>query len=153
MLVAKIASALKIIITTLYFRRRINVEEQHGKKHYRFLRGGQIPNMIHEHFRATGAHEAAQGLSDLFNIRLIEWWCSGFRYKMGPSSVSSKWNSCGKCPGRLVQVKKTRCCSASDHIGNERSWNAKAVKDWRLRWENTLIRWSGRVTSEPGMWG
>ena len=26
--------------------------------------------MICEHFRATGAHEAAQGLSDLFNIRL-----------------------------------------------------------------------------------
>ena len=26
--------------------------------------------MIHEHFRATGAYEVAQGLSDLFNIRL-----------------------------------------------------------------------------------
>ena len=26
--------------------------------------------MIYEHFRATGAYEAAQGLSDLFNIRL-----------------------------------------------------------------------------------
>ena len=26
--------------------------------------------MIYEHFRATGAYEAVQGLSDLFNIRL-----------------------------------------------------------------------------------
>ena len=26
--------------------------------------------MIYEHFRATGAYEALQGLSDLFNIRL-----------------------------------------------------------------------------------
>ena len=25
--------------------------------------------MIHEHFRATGACEAVQGLTDLFNIR------------------------------------------------------------------------------------
>ena len=29
--------------------------------------GGQIAYMIYEHFRATGAHEAVQGLSDLFN--------------------------------------------------------------------------------------
>ena len=26
--------------------------------------------MIYEHFRATGAYEAVQGLSDLFNVRL-----------------------------------------------------------------------------------
>ena len=26
--------------------------------------------MIYEHFRATGARDAAQGLSDLFNVRL-----------------------------------------------------------------------------------
>ena len=26
--------------------------------------------MIYEHFRATGAYEVVQGLSDLFNIRL-----------------------------------------------------------------------------------
>ena len=26
--------------------------------------------MIYEHFRATGAYDAVQGLSDLFNIRL-----------------------------------------------------------------------------------
>ena len=26
--------------------------------------------MISEHFRATGAHEAVQGLSDLFTVRL-----------------------------------------------------------------------------------
>ena len=31
---------------------------------------GDIAYMICEHFRATGAFEAVQGLSDLFNIRL-----------------------------------------------------------------------------------
>ena len=36
----------------------------------RFLRGRQIAHTIYEHFRATGAYEAVQGLSDLFNIRL-----------------------------------------------------------------------------------
>ena len=28
--------------------------------------------MIHEHFLATGAHEAVQGLSDLLDIRLLD---------------------------------------------------------------------------------
>ena len=32
--------------------------------------GGKIAYMIYEHFRATEAYEAVQGLSDLFNIRL-----------------------------------------------------------------------------------
>ena len=39
-------------------------------KHDRFLRGRQFAYMIYEHCRATGAFEAVQGLSDLFNIRL-----------------------------------------------------------------------------------
>ena len=39
-------------------------------KHDRFLRGRQIAYMIYKHFRATGAHEAVQGLSDLFKKHL-----------------------------------------------------------------------------------
>ena len=39
------------------------------QKDDRFLRRKEIAYMICEHFRATGAHEAVQGLSDLFNIR------------------------------------------------------------------------------------
>ena len=39
-------------------------------KHDRFLRGRQIAYMSYKHVRATGAHEAVQGLSDLFNIHL-----------------------------------------------------------------------------------
>ena len=62
MLDAKIASALKRIITNQYFRRRINVEKQHAPKYDRFLRGRQIAYMIYEHYRATGAHEAGNNL-------------------------------------------------------------------------------------------
>ena len=46
------------------------VEEQRAQKSDRFLRGRQIAYMIYEYFRATGAFEAVQGLSDLFRIRL-----------------------------------------------------------------------------------
>ena len=39
-------------------------------KHDRFWRRRQIAHMTHEYFRATGAYESVQGLSDLFTIRL-----------------------------------------------------------------------------------
>ena len=67
---AKIASALKKLITNMHFRRRVCTEDLRAQNETRFLRGGQIAFMICEHFRATGAYDAAQGLSDLFNARL-----------------------------------------------------------------------------------
>ena len=70
MLDAMIASALKKIISSVHFRRGVSVEEQRAQKYDRFLRGRQIAYMIYEHFRATEAHEAVQGLSDLFNFSL-----------------------------------------------------------------------------------
>ena len=69
---AKIAFSLKKMIFNPHFRRRVSVEEQHAQKHDRFLRGRQIAFMIHDHFPATGACDAAQGLSHLFNIHLRE---------------------------------------------------------------------------------
>ena len=67
----RLASAFKKLLNRhVQFRRRASVEEQRAQKYDRFLRGRLIAYMIYEHFRATGAHEAAQGLSDLFNIRL-----------------------------------------------------------------------------------
>ena len=68
MLETKIASALKRIISNQFFRRRVDVEEQTAQKHDRFLRGRQTADMMYEHFRAIGAHEAALDLSDLFNV-------------------------------------------------------------------------------------
>ena len=71
MLDAMIASALKKLFNTqIHFRRRVGVEEHRAQKHDRFLRGRQIACVIYECFRATGAHEAVQGLSDLFIVSL-----------------------------------------------------------------------------------
>ena len=70
MLDAKIASALKKILSSVNCRRRVSVEEQRASKSDRFLRGRQIAYMLCDHFRATGAYDAAHGLSDLFNIGL-----------------------------------------------------------------------------------
>ena len=67
---AKIASALKRTISSAHFRRRVSVEEQRAQKDDRFVRGSQIPYMMYEYFRATRAHEAVQGLSDLIQYTL-----------------------------------------------------------------------------------
>ena len=61
---------LDAMIAHVHFRKRVSVEEQRAQKYDRFFRGRQIAYMIYQHFRATGAYEAVQGLSDLFNIRL-----------------------------------------------------------------------------------
>ena len=50
--------------------KRVSVEEHRAQKDDRFMRGRQIAYIIFEYFRATGAYEAIQGLSDLFNFRL-----------------------------------------------------------------------------------
>ena len=70
MLDAKIASTLKKASHEFALCKRVSIEEQRAQKDDRFLRGRQIAYMTYEHFRATGAYEAVQGLSDLFNIRL-----------------------------------------------------------------------------------
>ena len=66
--VAKIASALKNIISNPHFRRSVSVEDQRAEEHYRIPQGRQIAYMIYDHFRATGVYDAAQDLSDLFNV-------------------------------------------------------------------------------------
>ena len=65
MLDAMIASALKRLLDNhVHIRKRASVEEQRAQKYDRFLRGRQIAYMIYEHFPATGAYEAVQGLPD-----------------------------------------------------------------------------------------
>ena len=54
----------------VHFRIRVSVEEQRAQKHDRISRRRQIAYMIYEHFRATGACEAVQGLAELFTLSL-----------------------------------------------------------------------------------
>ena len=77
MLDAKIASALRKIITNSNFR-RVSVEEQRAPKYNRFFRKRQIANVTYGHFQATGAYDTAQGLSDLFNICLQNYDVQNF---------------------------------------------------------------------------
>ena len=63
MLHARIASALRKIISIASFGKRVSVEEKRGQKYNRFLRGRPIANVINGHFQSTGAYDTAQGLA------------------------------------------------------------------------------------------
>ena len=90
MLDAMIASALKKLLNTqIHFRKRVSVEVQRAQKHDRFSRGRQIACMIHEYFRAFGAYEAVQGLSDLFTISLQNDDVQGFDVKWDEALLSA----------------------------------------------------------------
>ena len=67
---ANTASALKKLIANMHFRRRECTEELRAQNETRFLQGRHIASLIYAHVRATGAYDAAQGLSDPFNVRL-----------------------------------------------------------------------------------
>ena len=84
MLDARIASALRRIISNFFFGTRVSVEEQRAQIYFRFLRGRQIAYMIFAHFQSTGAYGTAQGLSDLFNICLQNHDVQDFLCNMRP---------------------------------------------------------------------
>ena len=122
MLDAKVASALKRMkrtITNQYFRRRTNVEELE----YRFLRGRQIACMIYEHFRATGAHDAALDLADFFNIYLHDDDIQDFDIRWDQALSAASETPLSDCLGSFVQDENTRVCSASDSIDYARPRN------------------------------
>ena len=109
MLDAMIASALrKLFDKHAHFRQRVSVEEHRAQKYYRFFRGRQIADMIYEHFRATGAYDAVQGLSNLFNKRLQNDDVQDFDTRWDQALLTASEILSENGPGRFVQVKNCR---------------------------------------------
>ena len=104
MLDAMIASTVKMLLTThVHFRKRVCVEEQRAQKGQPILT--REAYCFCDHFRATGAYEAVQGISDLFNVRLPDRRRSRFPYRMGPNSSISKWITNKK----TIVLSRTKC--------------------------------------------
>ena len=107
---AMIAAALKRLLDKhIHFRKRVIVEEQRAQKHDRLLRGRQIACMIHEQFRTTGAYEAVQCLSNLFNLRLQNDDSRWDKALLAASEIPTEMVF-----GGFVQVEIEGFCSASD---------------------------------------
>ena len=70
MLDAKIAPALNKIIQNSQFMKKVSLEEQKAQEEDRFLRGRQIPYMIYDNFRVTGAHDTVVDYADSFSVTL-----------------------------------------------------------------------------------
>ena len=56
----------------------------------KILRGRQITYMIYDHFRATGAHDAVHGLSDLFSVLLQNGVVQDFDVRWDQALLSAK---------------------------------------------------------------
>ena len=107
MLDAMIASALKILLDRhVHFRRRVSVEEQRAQKYDRYLRGRQIAYMIYEHFRATGAFEAVQGLSDWFTFSLQNDDVQDF---------DVRWVKLHYQPATCLQMRYWKSCTSQNY--------------------------------------
>ena len=98
MLDAKMASALKRIISDKYFQIRVSVEEQTGQKYDRFLRGRKLAYMIYDRFRATGARDAALDQSDLDNVSLPGDDFQDFDTRWDKVLLSASEKNKRKCP-------------------------------------------------------
>ena len=61
-------SRIELLDARIAFEGELMWKNKKARAQDRFLRGGQIAYMIYEHFRATGAHEAALALPDLFTV-------------------------------------------------------------------------------------
>ena len=75
--------------------------------------------MICEHFRATGAHEAALELSDFFTVSVqgddIQDFCASWDQALVPASEICKKNVLGSlCKMRI----RESVCSATDRVSN-----------------------------------
>ena len=124
-----IASALrKLLGKHVHFRKRVGVEEQRAQKDDRFLRGRQIACMIYEHFRATGAYEAVQGLSDLFNVRLQNEDVRDFDVRWDQALPSASDMPSDAIVEGLYKSKITGLCPASDCLSLARPRNCQ--KQW-----------------------
>ena len=134
MLDAKIASALKRIISNQYFRRRVYVEERDAQKNDRF--STRKTDCLHDLRPFSSNRRSWRSSSPIRSLQcfLTRRCHSGFRYQMGPSSTICKRSTWRKRPGEFEQDWDTRVCSASDCISDvwTRNWsrpsNAKLSK-------------------------
>ena len=118
MLDAMIASALKKLLTHVHFRKRVSVQEQRAQKDDRFSRGMQIAYMKNEHCRATGAHEAVQGLSDKEISKIQKCLHPHTFFMTQIRNVQQKWH-----PGstvflltsRKIEIAKYACARGLDN--------------------------------------
>ena len=134
---AKIASALKKLLTQCALPKKSKCRRATCSESDRFLRGRQIAYMIYEHFRATGAYEAVQGLSDLFNFRLQNDDVQDFDTRWDQAPLAASEIPAEMFLEGLLQVKITGFCSASDCVGPcmiKRMFeitNHQTTPDWR----------------------
>ena len=118
MLDAMIASAMKKLVTSVHFRKRVSVEEQRAQKYDRFSRGRQT-NLIYEHCPCTLEPMKQYKVSQIcLNIRLQNDGVQDFDVRWDQALLSASETPNRNGPGGCIQVKIAFFCSASDCVGS-----------------------------------
>ena len=153
MLDSIIASALKKLLTHVYFRQRVSVEEQLAPKYDRFWRGKQT--CTHDQWTLSSHRSLWSRSRSIRSIQstLTEWWRSRYRYKVGPSFENRKWNTNGHGTGGFTQVKITWIFSASKRIDfAEHSRNNEQLGRGRVLWvESNWTMFERRLMQFPSL--
>ena len=122
---AKIASAFKKIITNSHFKKRVSLEEQKAQMQDRNLRKRQIPYMIYEYFRVTGAHEAVLENTDLLSISQQGEDIPGgtwLSYQQVKFTEIVFWKICTRCEDEsVINSEQYRQCTNKKPIKIDRS--------------------------------
>ena len=135
-------SALRKIIFNTFFQKECQCWTAASQN--RFLRGRQIAYMIYDHFQATGAHDAAQGLWDLFNICLQNGAIQNFDARCDQISTRNKWVASRECLGWSVQNEVAGFRSTS-RLCTIKNWIEMEVTPSYQRWRTTVRQRIGQT--------
>ena len=103
--------------------------------------------MVHGHFQSTGAYDAAQGLSDVFNFCLQNDAVRDFDTRWNQIFLRKDWSASGIRPRRFVQKLVARFRTASNSICNVPPRIESRSRDTEL----SKTEEKGHAISKPGM--
>ena len=155
---AKIASALKRIISNPFFKRRVSLEEQKAQTPTDFLKEDRLLTWSTN----ISVLLALMMLFLIWQIYLVSVSFQGddiqdFDTRWDQALMSTCEVPKDNVLESLYKMRTTRVCSASDCISNVRPRNwakidrNQVVRSWKPKWEET--HWSNdqkRATSKPG---
>ena len=151
MLDANIASALKKIIQSSQFKKKVSIGEQKAQKEDRFQWGTQIVFFIYDYFWVAGAHDTVMDFADCslslfimtifrkFDTRLDEVLCRRCHLMMS-WKVFANWENVS-----LRSSKPYWSCTDMEIHQKLRQRNF-----WRQKWKNW--NWSSGYDSQGSTW-
>ena len=115
---ARIASALRKILISTSFKKRVSIEKR-AQRQNRFFRGRQIAYMIYDHIQATGAHDAAHNAYQICSTSACRMTTFKMSIQDGTKFYLTRlsWKFCAKWSCRvLINFRQYQLCTTKNWI-------------------------------------